>query len=284
MRIARIDDGAREVFAFGSADRPGWVTAGALGLELTTFGQVAEALPEISAGLAGAVPDRDQGVGLASPVGRPGKIMAVGLNYLQHIEEVGKPKPTEPMIFAKYPSAVTGPTGDIRLLPDVTGELDYECELAVVIGRSTWRVAPEDALGSVVGYCVANDVSARDVQRSESQISRSKSMDTFCPLGPWVTTSDEVADPHDLGVRTTVNGEPRQESTTGDLLFGIPYLISHLSRTMTLEPGDVILTGTPSGVGSGRKPPVYLVDGDVVRCEIGALGHLENRVVVGTGA
>jgi 2-keto-4-pentenoate hydratase/2-oxohepta-3-ene-1,7-dioic acid hydratase in catechol pathway len=279
VRIARLDEPAGSTFGFGSQARQGWVTAGALGLELATLADVVDRLGDIGDRMAGTPSDRDDSAALAAPVGRPGKVMAVGLNYLKHIEEVGKPPPSEPMIFAKYPSAVTGPVGDIELCPDVTAEVDYECELAVVIGQRTRRVEPESALDSVLGYCVANDVSARDVQRREPQISRSKSLDTFCPIGPWITTSDDVADPHDLRVRTLVNGVTRQDSTTADLLFGIPFLISYLSRTMTLEPGDVILTGTPSGVGSGMRPPVYLNEGDVVRCEISSLGHLENRVV-----
>ena len=275
MRIARVAG----AFAFGSADRDGWTSARAL--DVATASDLAALLPQLSRiaeRLPGSVPDLGANVRLDPPVGRPGKVLAVGLNYLQHIAEVGKPRPEAPMIFAKYPSSVTGPAESIVLNPDVTAEVDYEAELAVVIGRPARGVDAADALHYVLGYCVANDVSARDLQRSESQISRSKSLDTFCPIGPWITTADDVPDPQALAIRTLVNGEVRQSSTTGDLLFGIAALIAHLSRTMTLETGDVLLTGTPSGVGSGMTPPTYLSEGDIVCCEIDGLGRLENQV------
>jgi len=285
VRIARTVDGA--LLLGRGPDLDAWVSARSLGLRGTGSGELGELagvvdlLPRLGAPdgpLAAASPDV-LSPQLAAPLRRPGKIVAVGLNYLSHIDEVGKPVPQSPMVFAKYPSSVTGPTGPVELDRDTTAELDYEAELAVVVGRPARRVSQDRALEHVLGYCVANDVSARDLQRSESQVSRSKGQDTFCPLGPWITTADEVDDPQDLWIRTTVNGELRQDSVTSDLLFGVASLIAHLSRTMTLETGDVVLTGTPSGVGSGMVPPCYLSEGDVVHCEIEGLGSLRNTVV-----
>lgn len=282
MRIARTTAGG---YAFALPGREGWVSAAAAGVTARNLDELLTDLPATAERVTDLSPDLPDLAGrdLAAPVRRPGKILAVGLNYLQHIAEVGKPRPTSPMIFAKYPSAVTGPTDPIELNPELTAEVDYEVELAVVIGRRARNVRAEHALEHVLGYCVANDVSARDLQRQEAQISRSKGLDTFCPLGPWITTSDEVGDPHALRLTTTVNGESRQDSTTGDLLFGVDQLIAHLSRTSSLEPGDVILTGTPSGVGSGLTPPRYLQEGDVVVCEVQNLGRLENHVVAPGG-
>lgn len=284
MRIARLRSPDGPQFAFGLAGRPGWVTAGALGIDLPDIGAVVDAQRQIGAAMAGREPDVDEQAGnFACPLVRPGKVMAIGLNYLAHIAEVGKPAPTEPMVFTKATSSLNGPYDPVELPEDVTAELDYECELAVVIGARTRRARRENALDSVLGYCVANDVSARDLQRRMPQIFLSKSLDTSCPLGPWITTVEDVDDPHALGIRTFVNGEQRQGSTTGDMLFDVTDLVVRLSATMTLEPGDVVLTGTPAGVGSGREPPTYLRCGDVVRCEIDALGALENRVVAVAG-
>lgn len=285
MRIARLRTADGPQYAFSPNGRIGWVTARALGLDLPDISSVVDAQRQISAAAAVHEPDVDEQSGdLACPLVRPGKVMAIGLNYLAHIAEVGKPAPTEPMVFTKAMSSLNGPYDPVELPEDLTAELDYECELAAVIGAPTRRARRENALDSVLGYCVANDVSARDLQRRMPQIFLSKSLDTSCPLGPWITTSDGVDDPHALGIRTFVNGEQRQGSTTGDMLFGVADLIVRLSATMTLEPGDVVLTGTPAGVGSGRKPPTYLRPGDVVRCEIDGLGALENHVVsVGDG-
>lgn len=277
MRIARDVEGS--LLLGRGPDHAAWVSARSLGSGASDVASLLPELPRLGAALATAVPDVHAPL-LASPVRRPGKVLAVGLNYLAHIAEVGKPRPELPMVFVKYSSSITGPTDPIEVDRAVTREVDYETELAVVIGRPARRVTQERALEHVLGYCVADDVSARDLQRSESQVSRSKGLDTFCPLGPWITTADEVQDPHDLWVRTTVNGVTRQDSSTADLLFGVAFLVAHLSRTATLETGDVILTGTPSGVGSGMQPPTYLGEGDVVRSEIEGLGSLENNVVV----
>lgn len=281
MRIARAaaDGGLLRSRRPDAGNEHGWVSAASLGVEACDLADLLPQLPGLAATLVGAAPDVPA-PRLGAPVGRPGKILAVGLNYLRHIEEVDKPRPETPMIFAKYPSAVTGPEDPIELDPTLTGALDDEMELAVFIGAPARRVDAARAPEHVLGYCVANDVSARDLQRAESQVSRSKGFDTFCPIGPWITTADEVPDPHDLRIGTSVNGEVRQDSTTADLLFDVAYLLAYLSRTITLETGDVILTGTSSGVGSGLRPPIYLREGDVGRCEIEGLGHLENRVVV----
>jgi 2-keto-4-pentenoate hydratase/2-oxohepta-3-ene-1,7-dioic acid hydratase in catechol pathway len=276
MRIARV---AGVGFAFAVPERDGWVSGAGIGMRTDDFAQLVTDLQKISARVATTTPDIHD-VRLVAPLRRPGKVLAVGLNYRQHIAELNKPSPDVPMIFAKYSTAVTGPFDPIELNPSVTAEVDYEAELAVMIGLPARNVDATDALDHVLGYCVANDVSARDLQRQEIQISRSKSLDTFCPLGPWITTADEIEHPQALRITTTVNGVIRQDSTTADLLFGISELVAHLSSTTTLEPGDVILTGTPSGVGSAMTPPTYLREGDIVCCEIENLGHIEIHVVM----
>ncbi|MBI2684435.1 MAG: fumarylacetoacetate hydrolase family protein [Actinobacteria bacterium] len=208
----------------------------------------------------------------------PGKLIGVGLNYREHAAETGKPLPTEPLLFAKFPSAVTGPGGPVRK-PVYTDELDYEGELAVVIGSTAREVSVDRALDHVFGYAVMNDISARDRQRDEPQWVRAKSGDTFAPFGPWITTRDEVPDPQALTIRTWVNDELRQDGATSDMVFGVAELIAYCSRSFTLEPGDVITTGTPAGVAAGMASPTYLVPGDHVRVEIVGLGSLEHNVV-----
>jgi 5-carboxymethyl-2-hydroxymuconate isomerase len=200
------------------------------------------------------------------------------LNYGDHIRETGATPPERPILFAKFPSAMTGPYDEVVVDPGLTEQGDYEVELGVVIGTESRRVPAAQALDHVFGYLVANDVSARDWQKLDGQLSRSKSMDTFLPIGPWVTTADEVTDPNDLAIRSTVNGEQRQDSTTAEMIFTVAELIEFCSRTMTLEPGDIILTGTPHGVGYAMDPPRFLASGDVVRCEIEGLGYIENTV------
>ncbi|MGH9231457.1 MAG: fumarylacetoacetate hydrolase family protein [Acidimicrobiales bacterium] len=216
---------------------------------------------------------------LGPPLDRPGKILAIGLNYLDHIKEVGARIPSAPVLFGKFPSSITGPYDDVVVDERLTTQADYEVELAVVIGYAARDVPVAEGFGAVGGYTVANDVSSRDNQHRESQWIRSKSFDGFCPLGPWITTSDEVPNPHELTLGTTVNGEERQWSSTSQLLFGVDELVAFLSQGTTLEPGDLILTGTPPGVAYGMPGQPWLVPGDVVRCEIEGLGHLENRVV-----
>ncbi|WP_454740257.1 fumarylacetoacetate hydrolase family protein [Cupriavidus necator] len=217
-------------------------------------------------------------VTLLSPVPRPGKIMAIGLNYADHVAESGMEKPGDQLWFAKMSTSVTGPYSDVEL-PRVSDKLDYEAELAVVIGRRCRHVAQEDATSVVFGYCVANDISVRDWQLRTSQFTLGKSFDTHAPLGPWIVTKEDVTDVHQLGVRLFVNGEKRQSSSTDQLIFDIPAQIAHLSQVMTLEPGDVLLTGTPGGVGAAHKPPIWLRDGDIVRVEIDEIGAIVNRIV-----
>ncbi|MEA2266196.1 MAG: hypothetical protein QOE27_1779 [Solirubrobacteraceae bacterium] len=206
-------------------------------------------------------------VELLAPVPRPRAIFGIGLNYRAHAAEQGAELPDRPIVFMKLPTSAAPPGGPIRC-PAVVGRLDYEGELAVVMGPD----------GEVAGYAVADDVSARDLQKAEPQWTRAKGADTFCPYGPWITTADEVPDPHDLGLRTWVNGELRQDARTSDLIFGVPELVAFLRETCTLEPGDLILTGTPSGVGMSMKPRRFLASGDVVRIEIDRLGSIEHAV------
>jgi len=217
-------------------------------------------------------------VTLESPILRPPKILAVGLNYADHVAETGMEKPAFPMIFNKQSTSATGPYSPFHR-PRVSDKLDYEGELAVVIGRRCRHVPKEKALDVVAGYCVANDVSVRDWQIRVPTFTMGKSFDTHCPLGPALVTADEVGDGSGLAIRTWVNGEERQSSNTRELIFDVPTLIEHLSTAFTLEPGDVISTGTPGGVAVAMKPPQWLVPGDVVRVEIEGLGHIENSVI-----
>jgi 2-keto-4-pentenoate hydratase/2-oxohepta-3-ene-1,7-dioic acid hydratase in catechol pathway len=212
---------------------------------------------------------------LAAPV-LPSKICAIGLNYLDHVLEGGRPIPKSPVLFAKLPSAVIGPGDTICWEPVLSDKIDWEAELAVVIGRTARRVRAADAYDHVFGYTCADDVSARDLQDRDGQWTRAKSLDTFCPLGPWIVTRDEAPDPHSLPIRCTVNGEVVQKSNTDQLIFRVPELIEFLSRAFTLLPGDIILTGTPPGVGHYRNPPRYLQDGDTVMVEIEGIGALVN--------
>jgi 2-keto-4-pentenoate hydratase/2-oxohepta-3-ene-1,7-dioic acid hydratase in catechol pathway len=212
-----------------------------------------------------------------APVPRPGKIICVGLNYRDHAAESQLPVPTSPVVFAKFPTAVVGPDEPIRLPPS-SAHVDYEAELAVIIGRTARRIARDDALGVVLGVTAANDVSARDFQKQDGQWVRAKSCDTFAPMGPVIVTLDELAAPHAVPVRLRLNGAVMQDSNTDQFVFDIPALIEFLSAVMTLEPGDVILTGTPPGVGFARRPPVYLRHGDVVEVDIEGVGVLRNPV------
>jgi len=215
------------------------------------------------------------GLKLGPPV-RPSKIVAIGQNYFDHVREQNAALPERPIIFAKFPTAVIGPGDEIRWDPGLSDQIDWEAELAVVIGRPARRVAARDAYDYVFGYTVANDVTARDLQKGDGQWVRGKSLDTFCPLGPWIVTRDEVPEPHGLPIRTRVNGRVMQDSRTDQLIFRIPELIEFITRAFTLLPGDIILTGTPPGVGAFRKPPVFLRDGDVVTVEVEGIGALTN--------
>jgi 2-keto-4-pentenoate hydratase/2-oxohepta-3-ene-1,7-dioic acid hydratase in catechol pathway len=215
--------------------------------------------------------------GSSRSASRPGKIVCVGLNYRDHAEEQGLALPALPLLFAKWPSAVIG-HGEAIVLPSVTKEVDYEAELGVVIGESAHGVPVERAFDVVAGYVCVNDVSARDLQFSDGQWTRSKSFDTFCPLGPEVVPASEVDDPQNLGIRCLVNGEPLQDSSTSHMVFGVAEIIAFVTEAITLEPGDVIATGTPAGVGYTRKPPRFLEHGDEVSVEIERVGTLTNPV------
>jgi 2-keto-4-pentenoate hydratase/2-oxohepta-3-ene-1,7-dioic acid hydratase in catechol pathway len=217
-------------------------------------------------------------VTLQAPIRRPPKVLAVGLNYRDHVEETGLQMPEVPMIFNKQSTAVTGPGNDIHLPKDST-QLDYEGEFAFVIGKRCRRVPKEKAMSVIAGFTIVNDVSVRDWQFRSATTTMGKSWDTHCPMGPAIVTPDEVPDPHNLALRTWVNDELRQDSNTRYLIFNCFDLIEHLSTAFTLEPGDVVPTGTPSGVGIGFDPKVWLKAGDVVRIAVDRLGELENRVV-----
>lgn len=217
---------------------------------------------------------------LLAPVPRPEKIICVGLNYRDHAAEVGKPLPAEPVLFGKFPNSVAGPGAAVRI-PPVTEQVDYEGELGVVIGRTAWNVPTGEALSYVFGYTVLNDLSARDLQRRFGQWTRGKAIDGFLPMGPWLVTPDEVGDPQALAIRTIVNGEVLQDSSTAQMVFGVAELVSFISQTVTLEPGDCIATGTPAGVGFVRQPPRFLHPGDEVAVEIERVGRLVTRIVAG---
>ena len=214
---------------------------------------------------------------LMAPIPRPGKILAAGVNYRSHGDEQNREPPDHPVLFAKMPSAVVGPGAEIRWSPMLTQGVDFEAELAVVIGRTCRRVDASDALAYVAGYTCLNDVSARDLQYADKQFVRGKSLDTFCPMGPWLVTADEIPDPQALRVRGLRNGEVMQDASTSEMVFSVAALISFCSQAMTLEPGDVIATGTPAGVGWFREPKVLLRDGDEVAVEIEKIGRLVNR-------
>jgi 2-keto-4-pentenoate hydratase/2-oxohepta-3-ene-1,7-dioic acid hydratase in catechol pathway len=222
---------------------------------------------------SGKLPDGELGrwplsdVTLLAPVADPGAVYGIGLNYLKHVQETGGQVPEQPIVFVKVRGSVAPPGGPI-ICPEVVRRLDYEGELMIVMGAG----------GRIAGYCIADDVTARDLQGRELQWTRAKGADTFCPYGPWITTADEVPDPGALRLRTWVNGELRQDSSTADLIFGCQQLVDFIAQTCTLSPGDLILTGTPSGVGMAFDPPQFLTSGDVVRIEIEHLGVIEHPV------
>ncbi|MHC4201019.1 MAG: fumarylacetoacetate hydrolase family protein [Planctomycetota bacterium] len=284
MRFVRFGEAGRE--------RPGVLTGdGADGiLDLSTMvadldrrfwgeGGVEFVARELdSGGLAGlARADRDS-VRIGPPVARPGKIVCIGLNYMEHIDEQEGAKPKVPMLFSKAVTAVVGPNDSI-VLPREEKTTDWEVELAVVIGRRARRVSAGDAMGHVAGFTILNDVSERGPQKSEGQFHRAKSFDTFAPLGPWVATPDEVGDPQALDLWLEVNGTRMQEANTRQMIHSVAELIEFISRNVTLEPGDIVSTGTPSGVGFFRDPPVFLKAGDVVEAHVEKLGHQRSPVI-----
>lgn len=220
-------------------------------------------------------------VTLKAPIPRPGKIICIGLNYRDHAAESNMPIPEVPTVFSKYANAVIG-HGEPIVIPRVTDQIDYEGEMAFVIGRRARHVAEGEALSYVAGYMPFNDVSARDFQMRTSQWTIGKTFDTFAPMGPALVTADEIPDPHNLDIRVTVSDEVLQASNTRNLIFSVPSLVAYLSQVMTLEPGDVVATGTPGGVGFVRQPPRFLRPGEMVRIEIEGLGTLENPVTAET--
>jgi acylpyruvate hydrolase len=214
---------------------------------------------------------------LNPPVITPGKILAVGLNYAAHAAEQNKKPPESPLIFSKNVTALIGHEDEIRL-PGISEQVDYEAELAFVVGKEARSVTAANAFEHVAGYMIMNDVTARDLQSRERQWARAKGLDTFAPCGPWLVTTDEIGDPHSLGIELRVNGEVRQRSNTSDLIFKIPFLIEFISQDLTLKPGDIISTGTPSGVGVFRQPPVFLTAGDRIEINVALIGRLRNSV------
>jgi 5-carboxymethyl-2-hydroxymuconate isomerase len=276
VRYATLDvNGSPHVAACGEEDR-----------RLLTDGGAGRTLSDL---LVLAPPERDAAprpdASRPAPAGarrlaplRPARIVAIGRNYLDHIRETGMERPQRPLVFTKLRTSVIGPEETIRIPADVTEQVDWEVELAVVIGTTAREVDAATALDHVFGYTVANDVSARDVQFSDGQWARAKSLDTFCPLGPEVVTPQDVPDPQALGLRTRVNGDLVQDSSTAEMLFGVRELIAFCSRSFTLLPGDVLLTGTPWGCGAFMTPPRFLAAGDVVETEIDGLGTLRNPV------
>jgi 2-keto-4-pentenoate hydratase/2-oxohepta-3-ene-1,7-dioic acid hydratase in catechol pathway len=232
-------------------------------------------LAELAASDVSGVPSSE--VMLLAPVPRPGKILGIGLNYADHVEESGMGMPADQLWFAMMSTGANGPYAPIDL-PKVSQALDYEAEMVFIVGKRGRHLSADNAREAIFGYCVGNDVSVRDWQLRTSQFVLGKSFDTHAPFGPWIVTADEIADPHQLGIRCFVNDEKRQDSNTAQLIFNCYQQIEHLSKVMTLEPGDVIFTGTPGGVGVSFKPPRWLREGDRVRVEIDGLGMLENQV------
>jgi 2-keto-4-pentenoate hydratase/2-oxohepta-3-ene-1,7-dioic acid hydratase in catechol pathway len=277
-------------FESGGKGRPGLLTANNLVIDL--FGAGFSSLLEvIEAGAKGRAKVEAFAAGLGSenklplgsvkllaPIPRPRKLICVGLNYRDHAAETGAQIPDVPTIFNKFATAVIGPGANI-VLPKVSKSPDYEAEFAFVIGLGGRKIAAEEWQKHIFGYTMINDVSARDYQRATTQWLMGKTFDTFAPMGPWIVTADEIADPHNLDVQLEINGEILQHSNTHELIFKIPDLIAFLSSVFTLEPGDIVSTGTPAGVGFARKPPRYLRPGEEVIVRIAGIGELRNPVV-----
>ena len=282
MKLVRFDGG--QGARIGAVKGDGVVDLVAAGSRWSTIREIAGAGPEAIAELAALVERAEPAhrladVRLLAPIERPGKYLAIGMNYAKHLEEadrLGVARAKHQTWFNKQTTCVSGPYDDID--PGVTEQLDYEIELGAVIGRGAKHVAQQDARNHVFGYFVANDVSARDWQKHTPTFTMGKSFDTHGPIGPWIVTADEIADPHALGLRAYVNGELRQSSNTGGMINNLWAQIAYLSTAFTLETGDLIATGTPEGVGVGMEPPVFLRAGDVVRCEVDGIGAIENRV------
>lgn len=275
-------------FGAAGAEKPGLIDAnGALrdlsahisDLDAAAFSQ--ESLTRLAAIDPASLPTVDGAQRFGAPISRPGHFIAIGLNYRDHAEEAGMAIPHEPVVFTKAPSSVCGPNDDV-VVPAGSTKLDWEVELAFVISKRAWQVSEADALDHVGGYLVCNDVSERAWQlEGTGQWTKGKSAPTFGPLGPWLVTSDEVGDPQALDLFLDVNGERRQTGNTSTMIFSVKEIVAYLSTVMALEPGDVITTGTPPGVGMGMKPPVFLKAGDVMTLGIAGLGEQSQKVVAG---
>jgi 2-keto-4-pentenoate hydratase/2-oxohepta-3-ene-1,7-dioic acid hydratase in catechol pathway len=279
MRFAHLKDADRPL-AVVDADRVAPLPMGGV----ATIDQLIVAGPEAWAAAREAADGALEGGEplqpgmLDAPLRTPSKIACVGLNYHDHCRETGMAAPERPLIFAKFPSSLVGPDALIEWPDGLTEQVDWEVELAVVMGRRIRHASEHDALDAVFGYTAANDVSARDLQFADQQWVRAKSIDSFCPLGPVIVTPDEFGDPQDKRLFARVNGETMQNSTTAEMIFGVAEIVSFLSRACTLEPGDLILTGTPWGVGGFRDPPVFLEPGDRVEVEVEDIGVLANDI------
>ena len=281
MKLCRFYDSRRQA-VYGLATKHGMIPLSALLDPQPTDETIMGRLEEVIVAAATAKPEQaiEMPTSLLPPVPPPEKVICIGLNYLDHAIETGAKPPTEPIVFSKFNTALIG-DGDAIVLPSLSQEVDYEAELVVVIGRTTRHVAVKDALKCVAGYTCGHDVSARDWQKGRpgGQWLLGKSFDTFGPIGPWLVTTDEIPDPSNLRVRMHLSGEVVQDSTTRQLIFDIPQLISHLSKIMTLKAGDLIFTGTPPGVGMAKTPPRFLRHGDVCTVEIEGIGPLTNPCV-----
>jgi 2-keto-4-pentenoate hydratase/2-oxohepta-3-ene-1,7-dioic acid hydratase in catechol pathway len=278
-------------FEVGGQARPGLVTSNHTVVDLSPagFGSILDLIEAGPEGLAkaanfaneaikGAVQHALSAVKLLAPIPRPRKLICVGLNYRDHALETGSEIPSVPTIFNKFATAVIGPGANI-VLPKVSNSPDYEAEFAFIIGRGGRHIAADDWQKHVFGYTIINDVSGRDYQKATTQWLMGKTFDTFAPMGPWIVTADEISDPHSLDIRMEINGEVLQNSNTRELIFKIPDLIAFLSSVFTLEPGDIVSTGTPAGVGVARTPQRFLKPGDDVVVKIPAIGELRNSVV-----
>jgi 2-keto-4-pentenoate hydratase/2-oxohepta-3-ene-1,7-dioic acid hydratase in catechol pathway len=284
MRLISYRAGARAALGVTAADR--WLPATTvLPHGPATMEELLQAGdPGLESLRAAATPERIaqdgetlESIVVLAPVPRPGKVVAIGRNYRDHTQEEGVEPPPAPLIFSKWPSSVVGPDAEIRWDPAFATQVDYEAELAVVIGRPARRVAVDEALDYVLGYTCLNDVSARDLQFGDGQWARGKSLDTFCPMGPALVTRDEIPDPQVLDIECRVDERVVQQANTAQMYFGVAAIVSYCSQAFSLEPGDVIATGTPGGVGIFRDPPLLLSDGDVVSIEIEGIGRLVNR-------
>ena len=281
-----------KLFRFGDAsnEKPGVVTTAGKLIDVTSFGEdynekffATDGITRLEKWLQknqSRCPEVPSTTRIASCVARPSKIVAIGLNYLLHVQESNIPVPKEPVIFMKASSAMSGPFDNV-IIPKNSTKTDYEVELAIIIGRRASNVSVEDALNYVAGYTIINDYSEREwqLERPANQWDKGKSADTFAPLGPYLVTPAEVGDPHNLSIWLTLNGKKVQDANTSDMIFKVAQLISEVSKYMSLLPGDVIATGTPSGVGHGKKPPIYLKPGDVVELGIEKLGTQKQMLV-----